>query len=193
MPHLHSHYNTGIMTVNFFTPLHIDQADGYALTNCLYSPPEWWMTPVGGTVPKAVFSLGNSVFSLSDYPLQITFLANHSYHSTGIPSDVVMNPPQSLVNNKVIKTVMDDKPEVTRYLRNSLIAWGVWDRTRRQRIIQEVEEDEETLLRRANARAARLRQRANNAARRAHARMIREGIVRIDEELRRIAEERGYI
>ena len=32
VPHLHSHFNTGIMTVNFFTPLHIDQADSMLKT-----------------------------------------------------------------------------------------------------------------------------------------------------------------
>ena len=97
IPHTHNSFNTGIMTVNFFTPMHIDQADGYALTHCLYSPPEWWMKPSEGPAPNSVFSLGKCVFSLSDHPLQINFLDNHSFHSTGIPSDVAINPPQSLV------------------------------------------------------------------------------------------------
>ena len=41
--------------------------------------------------------------------------------------------------------------------------------------------------------AARVRQRSNQVAREAHERMVREGIVRIDDELRRIAEENGYV
>ena len=106
---------------------------------------------------------------------------------------MAINPPQSLVHNKVIKTVMDDKPDVTRYLRNSLIAWGVWERTRRQRLIDDVVLDEAILIRQEASRAARVRQRANQAARRVHERMVKEGIVRIDEELKRIAEENGYV
>ena len=106
-------YNSGIVTCNFFTPYHIDQNDGCAMTHCFYSPPPRWLTQPRPNVPYAVFALGTALFSLSDFPLQINFLANHTFHATGIPSEVPQLVPNSLVNNKVVKTVWNRETIVT--------------------------------------------------------------------------------
>ena len=87
---------------------------------------------------------------------------------------------------------MNDRVSVIRYIKQSLIAWGVWNRPNRGCDIEEEELEGEVI---PPARARRLRRRANERARRARERMereYRENQRRIDEELERIANDHHY-
>ena len=92
----------------------------------------------------------------------------------------------------MISTVINDRVTVVRYINQSLIAWGEWNRPNRGHEIEEEELEGEEI---PPARARRLRRRANERARRARERMereYRENQRRINEELERIANDHNY-
>ena len=117
-----------LLTVNFATPYHIDQADGDTITHCSYSLPNKW---IKDNNTNSVFAIGKKLIDISKKNLTISFLPKHSFHATGIPNNVAKTFPESLVGQKSIQSVLADKDVVRKYLAKSVIAWGGWDHYRK--------------------------------------------------------------
>ena len=127
---------SGVLTMGFERPYHIDPRDRNQPTHCSWFPPEFWQSCITQcrTFVGCGFAMGSTIVDLTANPTRITFLPNHVHHCTTCP-ELVPQTPQFLLGKKSMETIAkkETKEQFYNYARETIVAFGSWSWFRHNR------------------------------------------------------------